>query len=190
MKTNTQARTHSQKIALICYLLQHTVTYFDTHSESRLLHFTNLSDWDVTSCMEYSNSKISKHFCIFPLADKSIHVWLLSIAGRWHTYACGEHFIWCRQIIGYTFWNNVTHSRVHTLAAQHKGKYGCILLFSFWSRRLTCSWQEICRQSLHRAKQTHAAATLTDNVFTCATAVFEGIGTHVCVQIHKRSLKM
>lgn len=93
---------------------------------------------------------------MFPLADKSIHVWLLPITGHWHADACGEHFIWCRQIIAYTFWNNVTHGRVHTLAAQHKGKYGCILLFSSWSRRLTCSWQEICRQSLHRAKQTRS----------------------------------
>lgn len=98
-----------------------------------------------------------KPFCVFPPpADKSTSVWLLPITGHWHTDACGEHFIWCRQIIAYTFWNNVTHGRVHTLAAQHKGKYGCILLFSFWSRRLTCSWQEICRQSLHRAKQTRS----------------------------------
>lgn len=114
--------------------------------------------------------KSFNRFSLLSLADKK-HTCVISARQWTNTSACREHFIWWRQIIAYTFWNNVTHSAVHTPAALHKGKHGCMLLFFFfWCPRLT-GWDKESPSSHYTGPSKHTAAMLTDDVFTCATSI-------------------
>lgn len=160
MKTNTQAHTLKRDgINILC-----TLTCICT---------TSVSDQDLA----LHTTAVVKLFKPLLYVSSGWLKHVRPITGHWHSDCCEEHFIWCRQIIAYTLWNNITHSSVHTLSASTKANKVAYLSSSSGAAD-SCAHHRKSAGSHYTEPSKHAAATLTDNVFACATAM---LGDRTCI---------